>query len=79
VLTGQAVNLTGREIDVMVSIKGAGHVHLGPYTGDGITATPSNVDLGPVLVIPGTRVDLIVSTPAAGKHKLSVPCFLPGS
>lgn len=82
VLTGQAVNLTAHEIDVTVVIEGGSQpatFTLAPLTGDGITATPSNVDLGPVPVIPGALVNLIVSTPAAGENNVSVPVLPPGS
>lgn len=51
---------------------------LAPLAGDGITRMPSNVDLGPVPVIPGALVRLTVSTSAGGDHEVNVPVLPPG-
>lgn len=81
VLTGQAVNLTGGAVDVSVSIEGGiapTAFTLAPFAGDGITRMPTNVDLGPVPVIPGALVTLIMSTPTAGDNAVDVPVLPPG-
>lgn len=81
VLTGQAVNLTGRAVDVTVSLQGGTTpvtFTLAPFAGDGITRMPTNVDLGPVPVIPGALVRLTVSTSAAGDNEVEVPVLPPG-
>ena len=81
VLTGQAVNLTGRAVDVTVSLQGGttpATFTLEPFAGDGITRMPTNVDLGPVPVIPGALVRLTVSTSASGGHEMNVPVLPPG-
>ncbi len=82
VLTGQALNRTGQPIEVVVSIEGGGtpaRFTLAPYAGDGISEMPSNVDLGPVPVIPGATVALVVNTAAAGKNEVRVPVLPPGT
>lgn len=81
VLTGQAVNVTGRPIEVAVSVDmGAtpARFTLAPFVGDGISSMPTNVDLGPIPVIPGATVTLVVSTPEAGANEVSVPVLPPG-
>ena len=80
VLTGQAVNLTGRVIEVTVSVdrqRAPARFTLAPFAADGISSMPSNVDLGPIPVIPGATVTLLVSTPQAGTHEVSVPVLPP--
>ena len=82
VLTGQAVNVTRRPIEVTVSVdreRTAARFTLAPLAADGISSMPSNVDLGPIPVIPGATVTLLVSTPQAGEHEVSVPVLPPGT
>ncbi len=80
VLVGQAVNQTRDAIPVTFGILGGSDpvtVSIAPAAGDGITAIPSNVDLGPVPVIPGAMVDVEISTPASGKSIVGVPVLPP--
>ncbi len=82
VLTGQAVNVTGQPIEVAVSVDERGapaRFTLAPFAGDGISSMPTNVDLGPIPVIPGATVTLVVSTPEAGANEVSVPVLPPGT
>ena len=84
VLAGQAVNVTERSIEVTVTVGGErrptpARFTLAHSTGDGISSIPSNVDLGPIPVIPGATVTLLVSTPRAGVNKVSVPVLPPGT
>ena len=82
VLTGQAVNVTGRPIEVTVSVDSGttpARFTVVPFAGDGIASMPTNVDLGPIPVIPGATVTLVVSTPEAGASEVSVPVLPPGS
>ncbi len=80
VLTGQALNRTRQPIEVVVSIDGGStpaRFTLAPFAGDGISAMPSNVDLGPVPAPPGATVALVISTAAAGENEVTVPVLPP--
>ena len=82
VLTGQAANVTRLPIEVTVSTdRGTtpARFTLAPFAGDGISWMPTNVDLGPIPVIPGATVTLVVSTPGAGANEVSVPVLSPGT
>ncbi len=80
VLIGQALNPAFTPVQARFGVEGGAEpeiITIPPREGDGISAVPSQVDIGPVPARPGGMVEVVVSTQEAGKNLVRVPVLPP--
>ncbi|MEO7421065.1 MAG: hypothetical protein ABIU87_01560 [Ornithinibacter sp.] len=80
VLVGQALNRGKTSVEATFGIEDGTTpqtITIPPTTGDGITAIPSTVDVGPVPAPPGAMVSVIVTTREAGRNVVLLPVLPP--